>query len=131
MMMKRWMAGVLFLSAAVVGADLTFGQNYPNKTIHIYTSEAGAANDFTARLIAQGLAGPLGQSVVVDNRPEVLAIEIAMRLEEMAIAWRSPAPASGSPRCSRGCRTIRCAISCRSPSPARRPIFSSCIPRCR
>lgn len=79
MMMKRWMAGVLFLGAAAVGADLTFGQNYPNRTIHIYTSEAGAANDFTARLIAQGLAGPLGQPVVVDNRPEALAIEIAMK----------------------------------------------------
>ncbi len=43
-------------------------QTYPNKSIRIITAEFGGNGDFTARLIAQGLAPGLGQQVVVDNR---------------------------------------------------------------
>ena len=42
--------------------------DYPNKPIRIYTGSAGGSNDAAARLIAQGISGPLGQQVIVDNR---------------------------------------------------------------
>jgi tripartite-type tricarboxylate transporter receptor subunit TctC len=44
------------------------GQEYPNKPIRIITSEAGGGNDQVTRLIGQGITGPLGQPIVVENR---------------------------------------------------------------
>jgi tripartite-type tricarboxylate transporter receptor subunit TctC len=41
---------------------------YPTKPIRILTAAAGGGVDFAARQIALGLAGPLGQPVVVENR---------------------------------------------------------------
>ena len=52
----------------ILGAAVAFGQNYPNKPVRLVTAEAGGGADLVARLIAQGLSGPLGQQVVVDNR---------------------------------------------------------------
>ncbi len=46
----------------------TYAQSYPIRPVRIITSEAGGSSDFMARLIAQGISGPLGQSVIVDNR---------------------------------------------------------------
>ena len=43
-------------------------QPYPAKPIRIITAEVGGGNDFTARLIAQGLTANLGQQVIVENR---------------------------------------------------------------
>ncbi|MGZ8229674.1 MAG: Bug family tripartite tricarboxylate transporter substrate binding protein [Burkholderiales bacterium] len=51
-----------------VMAGLAGAQTYPNRPVRIVTSPAGGGNDFAARLIAQGLSGPLGQQVIVDNR---------------------------------------------------------------
>ena len=50
------------------GAGLACGQNYPNKPIRIITGEPGGGLDFAVRLIAQGITGPLNQTVIVDNR---------------------------------------------------------------
>jgi tripartite-type tricarboxylate transporter receptor subunit TctC len=44
-------------------------QNFPSKTIRIVTAGAGGGSDFTSRQIAQAITGPLGQPVIVDNRP--------------------------------------------------------------
>jgi tripartite-type tricarboxylate transporter receptor subunit TctC len=55
----------MVLTAGVVSA-----QDYPNKVIRIMvTSLPGGGTDFTARLVAQGITGPLGQSIIVENRP--------------------------------------------------------------
>lgn len=67
-------AGVLVLSAGMV-----CGQSYPTKTIRIVTTEAGSGTDFGARLIAQGISGPLGQPVIVDNRGGVMPGEIVAK----------------------------------------------------
>src|SRR4051812_46541348 len=44
-------------------------QDYPSKPIRILTNEPGSSSEVTARAIAQGISGLLGQSVVVDARP--------------------------------------------------------------
>jgi tripartite-type tricarboxylate transporter receptor subunit TctC len=43
-------------------------EDYPTRPVRIITSGAGGSSDFTARQIAQGISGPLGQQVVVENR---------------------------------------------------------------
>ena len=62
--------------AAVLAAAPVWAQNYPARTIRIVTSPAGGGNDFPARLIARALSGPLGQQIVVDNRPTILIADI-------------------------------------------------------
>ena len=58
---------IAFIGLASVSS--AYGQqDYPNKPIRILTSEAGGAGDVAARMIAQGISGPLGQQVIVDNR---------------------------------------------------------------
>ena len=56
------------MALIVAGASIVSGQDYPNKPIRIVTSPAGSGIDFQTRLIAQGISGPLGQPVIVDNR---------------------------------------------------------------
>ena len=58
-------AALILLSGA---GDVYAQRDYPNKTIRIFTTEPGGAADIASRLIAQGISGPLGQPVVVENR---------------------------------------------------------------
>ncbi len=57
--------------------DIAVAQNYPTKPIRMLAPEIGGASDIAARLVAQWVAGSLGQQVVVDNRgnmaPEIAA----------------------------------------------------------
>ena len=69
MLIPRIGVGMLWVGLMVLGTGVVLGQVYPNKPIRIITSEAGAGNDLRARLIAQAISGPLGQQVVVENRP--------------------------------------------------------------
>ena len=61
----------LFIAAALPAA----AQDFPSKPIRILTSGAGGSSDFISRLVAQGIAGPLGQPVVIENRGGILAAE--------------------------------------------------------
>jgi tripartite-type tricarboxylate transporter receptor subunit TctC len=74
------------VSAAVLAAALFFAgavqlhaQEYPNRSIRIVTSPPGGGNDFPARIVARGISGPLGQQVVVDNRPTILIGDIVAK----------------------------------------------------
>jgi tripartite-type tricarboxylate transporter receptor subunit TctC len=67
-MFKPIIAVMLSFAVSMFYAGLVCGQNYPNKPIRIVTAEPGSANDFAARLIAQGLTASLGQQVIVENR---------------------------------------------------------------
>ncbi len=71
----RGLATLILASAAPHG----YGQEFPVKTLRIITSPIGGGNDFPARLIALALAGPLGQQIVVDNRPTVLIADIVAK----------------------------------------------------
>src|SRR5262249_44303467 len=55
------------------------GQDYPSKPIRFITNEAGGGTDLVARIIAQGITVPLGQPVIVENRPGLVAIDTAMK----------------------------------------------------
>ena len=63
----------------VLGAAAAWGEAYPNKPIRIVTAGAGGGSDFQARQIAQGISGPLGQPVIVENRGGGLTPEILLR----------------------------------------------------
>src|SRR5688500_815082 len=50
------------------GAHAVPAQSYPTKPVRIVTADVGGGTDIVSRLIAQGISGPLGQQVIVDNR---------------------------------------------------------------
>ena len=75
MLIPRFVAAILSVGLVIPGTGLVSGQDYPNKSIRIVAGGAGGGGDFTARLIGSGISGPLGQSVIVDNRPAVVGAE--------------------------------------------------------
>src|SRR5258706_10290528 len=61
-------------------AVIACGQNYPTKPVRIIAAGSpGGGGDFVSRLIATGITGSLGQPVVVDNRPAVIASEVVAK----------------------------------------------------
>ena len=66
---SAWVLAAVSLGVNLAGTGVVSGQEYPNKTVRILAAGAGSGGDFTARLLAPGLAQGLGQTVIVDNRP--------------------------------------------------------------
>ena len=66
--------GILALAAGMASA-----QNYPSRPVRILAIGPGGGSDFPARLIAPGLAGSLGQNVIVENRGGVIPAQIVSR----------------------------------------------------
>ena len=66
------------------GGD-ALAQTYPNRPIRMVVPfAAGGSTDVVARIVAQGMSGPLGQQVVVENKPGAggsLGSEAAARAE--------------------------------------------------
>ena len=77
--MKCIAVGVLSAALLVVGTGTASGQAFPSKPIRIVTGEAGGGIDLVARLVAQGISAPLGQAVIVENRPVSIATEIVAK----------------------------------------------------
>ena len=71
---------LLFTCVIAVDSNLASGQDYPTKVVRIFTSQPGGGSDFTARFVAQGITGALGQPVIVENRgSSVIAAEIVSK----------------------------------------------------
>ena len=67
--MRALNAGVS-LTVAILASGGAFAQAWPSKSIHyIVPFTPAGATDITARIMADKIAGPLGQPVVVENRP--------------------------------------------------------------
>ena len=79
MLNLRFVVWFLPVCLVILGAGVVFGQDYPNKPIRIFTNVAGGGNDLQARMIGQGISGPLGQPVIVDNRPVFIAAATAAK----------------------------------------------------
>lgn len=61
---------VAALTASALVSSGAQAQSYPAKPVKIYVGyAAGGAVDLIARAVGQKIAGPLGQSVVVENKP--------------------------------------------------------------
>jgi len=75
----RWLLLALPPVACGLLAGAAVAQGYPAKPVRIITAPAGGGNDFSARIVARGISGPLGQQVIVDNRPTVLGPEIVAK----------------------------------------------------
>lgn len=68
MLASRFVARVFWFSLPLLVTGAASAQEYPNRPIRIYTSEAGGGLDFISRILAQGMSAALRQPVVVDNR---------------------------------------------------------------
>lgn len=66
------LAGSLGMAAAAVCA-----QSYPEKSIRLLTPPAGGSTEFTSRLLADAVAGSLGQRLIIEGRPGQVSAEIA------------------------------------------------------
>ena len=64
-----FIVSIFSIGAMVLGTGAVSGQGYPIKPIRVVTAAIGGGSDFTTRLIAQAISGPLGQPLIVDNRP--------------------------------------------------------------
>jgi tripartite-type tricarboxylate transporter receptor subunit TctC len=61
---------ILVLLAAVLLPALVQAQGFPNRTLRVVVPQPpGGGFDLVARVLAEGLANELGQSVIVENRP--------------------------------------------------------------
>ena len=80
MPLSRCLMPIVAVGIAVMSTGIVYGQDYPRKPIRLIANSAGGGNDFVARLIAQGITAPMGQSVVVDNRSSDVPGELLLHL---------------------------------------------------
>src|SRR3954451_9844661 len=55
------------LGALFAASSAACAQEDPTRIIRIVTAAGGGGSDFIARILAQGLSGPLGQQLIVEN----------------------------------------------------------------
>src|SRR5258706_16247443 len=75
--MRSTLAILLFAAIAQTG----WAQTFPTKPVRIIATQPGNFLDFTARVLAQELAGPLGQPVIVENRPTNVYLEVLRKAQ--------------------------------------------------
>jgi tripartite-type tricarboxylate transporter receptor subunit TctC len=73
--MKRLLSGIVFLLSATAAV----AQQYPTRSITLMVPYAPGPTDTVARIVAQAMQKPLGESIIVENRPSaggILAPEL-------------------------------------------------------
>src|SRR5262249_41937822 len=79
MSVQRALGWAKIASTALLASTsiLLCAQDFPTKPLRIVVSDPGGGSDFGARLIAQGITGPLGQHVIVENQGGTSGIRAA------------------------------------------------------
>ena len=80
-MLKPGVVPILLVSAMGLGTAAAQGQDYPNKPVRLVTGSAGGSADFSARLIAAGIMGPLGQPIIVNNQSREEPADVTARAQ--------------------------------------------------
>ncbi len=63
----------------ILGAGWVSAQTYPYRPIRVLTATIGGGSDIVARIIGGEISGPLGQSIVIDNKPTIVAPEVVAK----------------------------------------------------
>ena len=76
----NWRAATVMCSlAAVLVPGAVMAQDYPAKPIRIITTPVASGGDVVSREMSNGMTGPLGQAIVVENRNALQAIEFVAK----------------------------------------------------
>src|SRR5262245_58749584 len=78
-MKPRFIGWIVLVGLIMSSSDVVLAQNFPVKPLRIITQQAGGTSDFSARVIAQAITGPLSQPVVVENYQPIPSIDVAHR----------------------------------------------------
>ncbi len=82
---RHWMAWAAGVAVSAAGGAASAQAAFPSRPLRIVVpNAAGGAADITARTVAQKMAGPLGQSIVIENKPSaggVVAGDLVARAE--------------------------------------------------
>lgn len=74
-MLRIGRRGALVGTVAMLAAPALAQETYPSRTVRIIVPRApGGGSDILARLLAPGLTQRLGQTVIVENRPDATAV---------------------------------------------------------
>src|SRR5262245_23729493 len=76
-MKPHFIGSSMLVSLTILSTGIALGQNFPIKPLRIITQQAGGTSDFSARVIAQAITGPLNQPVVVENYQPIPSIDVA------------------------------------------------------
>ena len=107
MLFARFAIGTLWIGLMGYGIGVVSGQDYPNKPIRILTT-GGGSSEFKTRLIAQGIAGPLGQPVIVEPRAApLIGIELVSKAPPDGYTCFSTVVASGAHHLCKRCLTMQ------------------------
>src|SRR5262249_1697441 len=71
MLQRRLIVAMIAGALTTLATASVSAQNFPTKPLRIVTQEAGGSGDFSSRLIGQGISGPLGEPVIVENRTSI------------------------------------------------------------
>jgi len=81
MSLAHFVARIISITLAVSAANMVYGQIFPTRPVRVIAPLPGGTGDFAMRLVSQEISGPLGQPVIVENRPSSLTGETAMKAQ--------------------------------------------------
>ena len=96
---RRFLQSVAGVTALPLVSQITRAQTFPTRRITLLVHvPAGGGPDIMARIVAQSLAGRLGQPVIIEIGPAAAAI---LRSRRPRARSRTGTPCSVSDRCTR------------------------------